>query len=46
MPNLKSASLIEEEQDNTVVYDKKIKENHIDIEKVMIEKYKKLINRD
>ena len=46
MPNLKSASLIEEEQDNTVVYDKKVKENHIDIEKVMIEKYKKLINRD
>ena len=36
----------DEDVRQSIVHDKKIKENHIDIEKVMIEKYKKLINRD
>lgn len=45
IPKLDSTSLVENKQDNTCVYDKK-EEHQIDIEKVMIEKYKKLINRD
>lgn len=45
IPKLDSTSLVESKQDNTCVYEK-TKEDSIDIERVMIEKYKKLINRD